>query len=61
MKEIDYITLYAEILREDNSLFQQQKMLIESQMKASSSLFNKMFSADFKKNARIYLRKIGLL
>ena len=61
MKEIDYVTLYAESLKENNLLFEQQKMLIESQLKASSSLFTKTFSGDFKLQARSYLRGIGLL
>jgi len=61
MKEIDYIALYAESLKEDNGLFKQQKRLIESQFQGSSSLFRGMFSPNFKANARQYLRKVGLL
>lgn len=58
----DYVKLYAEKLKEDNSLFAQQKKLIESQIKSSKSLFANSFSGkDFKKNARKYLREIGLL
>lgn len=62
-KEIDYVTYYAERLREDNSIFKQQKMLIESQMKASQELFRKMFGTgeEFKRNARKYLRERGLI
>ncbi len=61
MKEIDYVELYAEKLKNDNSLFKQQKMLIESQLKASSSLFRNMFKGeDYKKKAREYLKGIGL-
>jgi len=61
MKEIDYVELYAERLKADSSLFMQQKKLIEAQLKGSSSLFKKMFSGNFKANARQYLRKVGLL
>jgi len=63
MTDMDYVELYAKKLREDNSLFKQQKMLIESQMKSSSQFFRNCFGEgeDFKKNARIYLRKVGLL
>jgi hypothetical protein len=61
-QEIDYVTLYAEKLLYDPSLFKQQKMLIESQMKASASLFRHFGTGEeFKKNAREYLRGIGLL
>ncbi len=61
MKDEDYVELYARRMKEDNSLFKQQKMLIESQLQASSSLFRKMFSGDFKTKARKYLREIGLI
>ncbi len=56
---LDYIELYASRLKEDNSLFKQQKKLIESQLKSSSSLFRNMFGTGkaFKVNARIYLKK----
>lgn len=58
--DMDYVELYAKKLKEDNSLFRQQKKLIESQLKSSSSLFKNMFGkADFKENARKYLRKIS--
>jgi len=36
-----YVKYFAEKLREDNSIFKQQKMLIESQLKSSSELFRK--------------------
>jgi len=61
MKDIDYIKLYAEKLKEDNSLFEQQKKLIESQLNGSISLFKNMFKEDFKTNARKYLKGIGLI
>tara|TARA_Y100000310_G_C20379859_1_gene667562 strand:+ start:251 stop:439 length:189 start_codon:yes stop_codon:yes gene_type:complete len=61
MKRIDYIKIYAEKLKQDNSIFKQQKLLIESQMKGSSSLFKNMFKKNFKKEARDYLKKRGLI
>jgi hypothetical protein len=61
MKDIDYVELYAKKMKDDNSLFHQQKIIIESQFKGSSSLFRNMFSGDFKTNARKYLKEIGLI
>tara|TARA_Y100000310_G_scaffold59583_1_gene54978 strand:+ start:301 stop:501 length:201 start_codon:yes stop_codon:yes gene_type:complete len=59
---LDYVIIYANKLKEDNSLFKQQKMLIESQLRSSSMLFRKMFgSKNFKANARRYLKKIDLI
>jgi len=59
--DLDYVELYAKKLKKDNSLFKQQKMLIESQLKGSSSLFKNMFGkTDFKKKAREYIRKVSL-
>ena len=59
---MDYIEIYAKRLKEDNSLFKQQKMLIESQLHSSSALFKGMFAKgkEFKANARKYLSSIGL-
>ena len=58
----DYIKLYAESLKKNPELFKQQKMLIDSQIKASRSLF-KTFGKEeeFKLNSRRYLRGIKLL
>lgn len=61
MKELDYVELYARELRQNHSLFDQQKRLIESQLKSSYSLFAGMFKDNFKDQARIYLKKIGLI
>ncbi|MBI2142356.1 hypothetical protein HYU15_02620 [Candidatus Woesearchaeota archaeon] len=58
---LDYVEFYAEKLKNDNRHFAQQKLLIDSQLKASSELFGKMFSGNFKVKARSYLRNIGLL
>ena len=61
--DLDYVKLFASKLRKDNSLFEQQKKLIESQMHSSSELFKKRFGTgrNFKKNARAYLKKVGLI
>lgn len=62
MNDLDYVELYAKKLKEDNQLFKQQKILIESQMHSSASIFKNMFgNKNFKENARKYLRKIGLI
>lgn len=58
-KDLDYVELYAKRLKKDNSLFKQQKKLIESQLKSSSSLFRNMFGkADFKEKARKYIKSV---
>ena len=61
--DLDYVKLFASRLREDNSLFKQQKEFIESLLNASHELFRKRFGTgkNFKKNARAYLRKMGLI
>lgn len=61
--DMDYIILYANKLKIDNSLFSQQKMLIESQIHSSSELFKKRFGINkaFKRNARIYLQKMNII
>lgn len=61
--DMDYVRFYAKKLAEDNSLFAQQKMLIESQMLASRSLFKSRFGTGeaFKQSARRYLRAMGIL
>ena len=62
MTDVDYVEMYARRLKNDNSIFAQQKKLIESQLQGSSSLFSKAFSGgDFRKAARKYLTGVGLL
>ncbi len=62
MNDLDYVKLYSEKMKLDNSLFNQQKRLIDDQLKSSSSLFKDMFKGrDFKSNARKYLKSIGLI
>jgi len=60
--DLDYIEMYANKLKKDNSIFKQQKKIIESQLHSSSALFKKMFGSGktFKINARKYLKDIGL-
>lgn len=63
MKDIDYVELFAKKLKEDASLFQQHKLLLEGQYQASISLFKNMFGEGekYKKNARIFLKKVGVI
>ena len=62
MDDLDYVEFYAKKLKEDSTIFKQQKILIESQLKASSQLFKNMFGEkNFKQNARKYLREVGLI
>ena len=55
------MVIYAKKLLEDNQLFEQHKVIIESQMKSSRELFGKMFQKEFKKNARTYLRELKIV
>ena len=60
--DLDYVELYATILKDDNRLFEQQKKLVESQLKSSKIIFLKRFGdKNFIKNARKYLKEIGLI
>ena len=60
--DLDYVDYYAEKLREDNSFFEQQRMLIESQLAASKSLFKNIFGKkNYKKAARKYLKSVKLI
>lgn len=63
MNELDYVEFYAKNLLEDNKFFNQQKELIDAQINGNVSLFKNTFGKGkcFKKNARIYLRQIGLI
>ena len=49
--KLDYVEMYANKLKEDNRLFAQQKMLIESQLKGSASLFGKNAFILFKSSS----------
>lgn len=58
----DYVVMYAEALKNDASLFKQQKVLIDSQMQMSRSFFKNAFAGrDFKEAARAYLREMGMI
>lgn len=59
----DYVVLYAEHLKQDSSLFAQQKLLIESQLESSKAVFREKFGEgeEFKKKARAYLKSVGML
>lgn len=60
--DMDYVELYAEKLLAEPLLFEQQKMLINSQLKSSKETFKKMFSSNnYEVDARAYLRAIGLI
>lgn len=55
--DLDYVKLYAENLKTNPKLFEQQKMLINSQIKSSKSFFQNLFKGkDFKTEARKYLK-----
>ena len=60
---LDYVELYAEEMKKNNSFFKQQKILIESQLRASKEIFRKKFGKDkeFEKNARICLKELGAI
>ena len=62
-KDIDYIKFYADKMKEDKKFFKQQKMMIDSQIKASQMIFRKRFGSgeEFKENARNYLKELGII
>ena len=60
LDRLDYIEIYAEALKNDNGIFKQQKMLIDSQMQSSRSFFKSYFKGqNFKEAARKYLKAVG--
>lgn len=59
--DLDYVVFYALKMKSNSELFSQQKIFLESQLKASQSLFSKFGKKDFKKFAREYLSKRGLI
>ena len=60
--DLDYVELYAKALRENPKLFEQYKMLINSQIKSSRSFFQNRFKGkDFKTEARKYLKARGVI
>ena len=62
MTDLDYIELYAKKLNENPKIFNQQKMLIDSQITASQQFFKNAFkNGDFKTQARKYLKSVKLI
>ncbi len=61
LTDLEYVQYYAEKMKKDNKYFAQQKILIDSQIKSSRTLFQNQFKSDFKKEARKYLKGVGLL
>jgi hypothetical protein len=55
------VIYYAEEMRENPKLFNQQKKLIESQLNASKSLFSNWKGKYFKEKCRAYLRDRGII
>lgn len=60
-KDIEYVELYAEKLINNPELFEQQRIFIESQMKASKELFLNKFGENFNEEARKYLKERNLI
>ncbi|MBU4351969.1 MAG: hypothetical protein KJ939_02700 [Nanoarchaeota archaeon] len=60
-KDIEYVELYAEELINNPKLFEQQRVFIESQMKASKELFLNKFGENFNEGARKYLKERDLI
>ena len=60
-KDFDYIKFYVEELKKDNKHFEEQKMLIDSQIDAHKSLFSNWAGPDFKVKARKYLKARGII
>ena len=60
---MDYVELFAQRLKEDKNLCQQQKPVIDSQLHRSWTLFGKRFGKgeEFKAKARAYLKGLGEL
>ncbi|MAE13149.1 hypothetical protein CMO92_01170 [Candidatus Woesearchaeota archaeon] len=62
MNKQEYVVTYAKELKNNSALFSQQKLIIDSQIKASASFFRNMFKEEeYKKAARRYLHQRGLL
>ena len=58
----DYVEIYAGNLKNNSELFNQQKLLINSQIKSSKSFFINLFGVkDFELKARKYLKERGLI
>lgn len=61
-RDLELVEYFAERLKNDNSLFEIEKKLIESHLNSINNYFkNKFGDKNFKENARKYLREIGLI
>lgn len=63
LKDMDYVSFHAKRLKNDNTLFEEQRMFLESQLASGRELARRRFGTgrNFKRNARIYLKNIGLI
>jgi len=63
LNDLDFVIVFARMLREDNSLFEVHKRVVESHLDLLNYTFKNRFGSgeSFKKKAREYLRKRGLL
>ena len=59
--DLDYVIFYSKQIKQDASLFEKQKIFLESQIRASKSLFANWHGENFKKKARHYLNLRGLI
>ena len=59
--DMDFVVFYATELKNKIELFSQHKIFLDSQIKASQSLFSSFKDGDFKVNAREYLKKRGII
>ncbi|MBI3622921.1 hypothetical protein HY212_02460 [Candidatus Pacearchaeota archaeon] len=60
--DLDYVEFYAEQLKINNKFFREYKKIIDSQIKASSSLFGKMFEKEnYRLKAREYLKNMLII
>ena len=60
-KNIDYVEFYENKLKNNSDIFKQQKKLIDSQIISSKKIFKQKFAGDFEKNARLYLKEVGVI
>lgn len=59
--DIDYVIMYSELLKENSDLFEQQRIFLNAQIDSSKVLFSNFGRKKFKKKAREYLKKRGIL
>ncbi len=62
LTDLEYVEFYAQQLLNNPKFFEQQKMLINSQLKSSKATFQNMFSSkNYEPESRAYLHEIGLI